>query len=136
MRNTQKVYVNYLKGNGVFTTGETIRVENKPITGTVFYFSNNSTGTLIVENLNDFLEEDYVITGDYSNAKYKIDTIDLNPIKVVSIVTQTDPIDAQPDDEYGFKETITEFFTGKGLIRKTDSEELTTDSTLLTTDIQ
>jgi hypothetical protein len=136
MRNTQKVYVDYVRGNGVFTTGETIRVENKPITGTVFYFSNNSTGTLIVENLNDFLEEDYVITGDYSNAKYKIDTIDLNPIKVVSIVTQTDPIDAQPDDEYGFKETITEFFTGKDVIRTTDSESLTADSTLLTTDIQ
>ena len=108
-RDSQKVYVDFANGNGVFTTGETIRVQNKPITGTVTYFSNNSTGTLIVENMTDFLEEDYVITGDYSGAEYTIDTVDLTPIKAVAIVTTPDPIDATPDDVFGFNETITEW---------------------------
>jgi hypothetical protein len=30
----------------------------------------------------------------------------------VQIVTQADPIDAEPDDEFGFSETITEFYSG------------------------
>lgn len=108
-RDSQKVYVDFANGNGVFTTGETIRVVNKPITGTVTYFSNNSTGTLIVEDMSDFLEEDYVIVGDYSGAIYTIDMVDLTPIKAVAIVTTPDPIDATPDDAFGFNETITEW---------------------------
>jgi FlaG/FlaF family flagellin (archaellin) len=108
-KNSQKVYVDYANGNGVFTTGETIRVVNKPITGSVTYFSNNSTGTLIVENMSDFLEEDYIIEGDYSGAKYTIDMVDLTPIKAVSIITTPDPIDASPEDSFGFNETITEW---------------------------
>ena len=108
-RDSQKVYVDFANGNGVFTTGETIRVVNKPITGTVTYFSNNSTGTLIVENMSDFLEEDYIIQGDYSGAKYRIDIVDLTPIKAVSIITTVEPPDSTPDDLFGFSETITEW---------------------------
>lgn len=106
---SQKVYVDMASGNGVFTTGETIRVENKPITGKVTYFSNNALSVLVVEDMSDFLESDYVVIGDYSNAKYRIDSVDLNPVKAVAIVTTPDPIDATPDDDYGFNETITEW---------------------------
>jgi len=109
IRDSQKVFVDFANGNGVFTTGETIRVENRPITGTVTYFSNNSTGTLIVENLSDLLQEDQTIVGDYSNARYTIDIVDLSPIKAVAIVTTTDPVDANPNDDYGFIDTITEY---------------------------
>lgn len=106
---SQKVSVDYANGHGVFTTGETIRVENKPVQGTVLYFSNNSTGTLIVEGLNDSLDDNDVIVGDYSNAKYTVDYVDLNPLRVVNILTTPDPINAQPDDDYGFSEIITEW---------------------------
>lgn len=109
IKESQKVYVDYATGNGVFTTGETIRVENKPITGKVTYFSNNSIGMLIVEDMTDYLESDYVIVGDYSNARYTIDSIDLTPIKAVAIVTTPDPVDATSDDDFGFTETITEW---------------------------
>lgn len=109
LRDSQKVYVDMASGNGVFTTGETIRVNNKPITGKVTYFSNNSLGILVVENMSDFLESDYIVIGDYSNARYRIDSVDLNPIKAVAIVTTTDPVDATPDDDFGFIETITEW---------------------------
>ena len=105
----QKVFVDFPTGNGVFTTGETIRIQNKPVTGKVTYFSNNSTGVLIVEELTDLLEENDIIRGDYSNAVYVVDSVDLSPVKAFSVVTEPDPINSDPDDEYGFTETITEW---------------------------
>jgi len=105
----QKVYVDYANGNNVFTTGETIRVSNKNITGTVFYFSNNSIGTLILTNLNELTSNGDVIVGDYSNAKYRVSSVDLEPFKSVVITTQSDPLDAEPDDAFGFSETKTVF---------------------------
>lgn len=105
----QKVYVDSANGSGVFTTGEVIRVPARNITGTVTYFANNSTGTLIVSELNELLEENDVVVGDYSNATYTIDTVDLNPLKTVSIVTSPDPITANVNDDFGFSEIITEF---------------------------
>ena len=73
------------------------------------YFANNSGGTLVVSDLNDLLEEDDVIVGDYSNATYTINTVDLNPLKTVAIVTVPDPVSANSDEDFGFTETITEF---------------------------
>ena len=105
----QKVFVDFATGNGVFTTGETIRVTNKPVTGKVTYFSNNSTGVLIVEELTELLEENDIIRGDYSNALFSVDSVDLSPVKAFAVVTEPNPINAQPDDEYGFTETITEW---------------------------
>lgn len=102
----QKVYVDYANGNGVFTTNETIRIQNRDVRGTVTYFSNNSTGTLILENLTDLLKEDDVVVGDYTNSKYTIDTIDVNPVKAVQIITRPDPVNADPQDDYGFSDTI------------------------------
>jgi hypothetical protein len=45
-----------------------------------------------------------VITNVYSH-------LDTNN-KIAQIVTQADPIDAEPDDEFGFSETINEFYSG------------------------
>jgi len=110
-RNTiyQKVYVDSANGSGVFTTGETIRVPDRNVTGTVVYFANNSTGTLVVSEMSDLLEENDVVIGDYSNAVYTVDTVDLNPLKTVAIVTTPDPITANVSDDFGFIDTITEF---------------------------
>ena len=105
----QQVYVDYANGNGVFTTGETIQVENLPVTGVVTYYSNNSTGTLIVENMSEPLQEDQVIIGDFSGARFTVDVVDLSEIRTVQIYTTPDPIDAEPDDDYGFSETIIEW---------------------------
>lgn len=106
---TQKVYVDSANGSGVFVTGETIREQSKGKTGSVVYFANNAIGTLIVSDLSDLLEENDVIVGDYSNAYYTINTVDLNPIKTVAVVTVPDPVSANATDTYGFTDTITEF---------------------------
>lgn len=105
----QKLYVDYANGNNVFTTGETVRVSNKNITGTVYYFSNNSVGTLILENVTQFANVGDILIGDYSNAKYTIKSVDLTPYKAVTITTTVVPQNSQPDDAFGFSETITEY---------------------------
>jgi len=55
------------------------------------------------------LEANNVIRGDYSRAKYTITATQKSPIKLVQIVTTAVPQDTDPDDEFGFAETITEF---------------------------
>jgi hypothetical protein len=106
---SQKVYMNVSTGNGVYTTGETIRVEAREVTGKVTYFANNSTGTMIVEDLNKPLQKNDVVKGDYSNAIYTVGSIDLEPVKAFMIVTTPDPITANSNSDYGFTETITEW---------------------------
>jgi len=107
---SQQVTVDYANGNNYFSIGETIRVQNRgEITGKVLYFSNSNTGTLIVGSLTKLLEANNIIRGDYSRARYRITATQKNPIKVVEIVTTAVPQDTDPDDEFGFAETITEF---------------------------
>jgi hypothetical protein len=106
---TQQVYIDPNSGRGVYTTGEIVRVLNKGKTGTVAYFANNSTGSLVVSNLTDLLEENEIITGDYSGASYTINTVDLNPIKTVALVTIPDPTTATPNTSYGYTTDITEY---------------------------
>jgi hypothetical protein len=106
---TQKVYVDSANGVGVFVTGEIVREQSKGKTGIVTYFANNSTGTLVVSDLTDLLEENDIIIGDYSGAYYTINTVDLNPVKSVAVITTADPVTANATDHFGFTETITEF---------------------------
>jgi hypothetical protein len=109
-KKSQQVIVDYANGNNYFTTGETIRVQDYgEIAGKVVYFSNSNTGILIVGNLSRLLEANNVVRGDYSHAKYTIMSTKKTPIKVVQIVTTAVPQDTDPDDEFGFAESITEF---------------------------
>ena len=86
-----------------------LRVKDSPVNGKVVYFANNSVGTLVVSNMTGLIAENDIVVGDYSNATYTINTVDLNPLKTVAIVTVPDPVSANSDDDFGFSETITEF---------------------------
>jgi hypothetical protein len=44
-----------------------------------------------------------------TNANYQIVTFDASPLKLVEIVTEPNPIDAEPEDDYGYSQTITEW---------------------------
>ena len=44
-----------------------------------------------------------------SNAVYSIASFDATPIKLAEITIEPNPIDADPDDDYGFTTTITEW---------------------------
>jgi hypothetical protein len=104
-KKSQKVTVDYANGNNYFTTAETIRVDSKDTVGEVVYFSNSNTGILIVGELNKLLEVGDVVRGDYSRAKYTVTALDKDPVKSVIVLTQSNPQDAEPDDEFGFSET-------------------------------
>jgi hypothetical protein len=57
--------------------------------------------------------------------------------QVATVIVQSDPLNADPDDEFGFSETINEFYSGfqpATIILTTDSTSLFTDSTIITTD--
>jgi hypothetical protein len=102
----QKAYVDFANGNGVFTQGETVRDAANNFVGTVDYFSNTNTGIIIVTGANKALETRYVLTGDYSNSRYVIESLEQNSIKAVKVITEPDPLTAGPEEDFGFTETV------------------------------
>ena len=108
-RNLQKVYVDYANGNGVFAQGKTLRSNNSDIFGTVDYFSNTSSGILVVTGANKIIQVGDKLTGDYTGASYNVVVTDINSLNVVQIKTTTDPGTAILGDEFGFIETIKEY---------------------------
>jgi len=103
----QVVYVDFANGTSQYLLSETIRVEDRDVKGTVLYFSNSNTGTLIVGGLNKYLEVGDKVVGDVSNASFVISTLETTPLQQTKIVTTPDPTNADPDDNFGFNETIT-----------------------------
>ena len=108
-KDIQKVYVDYANGNGVFAQGETLRANSSDLFGTVDYFSNTTTGILIVTGANRIIKVGDKLTGDYTGAAYNVVVTDVNSLNVVQIVTQTDPGTATLGEEFGFKETVKEY---------------------------
>ena len=106
---SQKVLVDYANGNNYFTTAETIRVDGEDKVGKVVYFSNSNNGVLIVGDMTNLLTAGDVVRGDYSRAKYVVLSVDVAPVKVISIFTEAVPNTAGPDDEFGFAETFVEW---------------------------
>jgi hypothetical protein len=103
----QVVYVDFANGTGQYQTSENIRVEDRQLTGKVLYFSNSNTGTLIVGDLNKYLQVGDKVVGDFSNASFTINSLESTPLHQVKVLTTPDPISAEPDDAFGFNQTIT-----------------------------
>ena len=103
----QVVYVDFANGTGEFQRSETIRVDDRQLTGRVLYFSNSSSGTLIVGDLNKYLEVGDKVVGDLSNASFTISTLESTPLRQVKVLTTPLPNTADPDDAFGFNETVT-----------------------------
>ena len=108
-KNIQKVYVDYANGNGVFAQGETLRANNSDLFGTVDFFSNTSSGILIVTGANKFIKIGDKLTGDYTGAAYNVIVTDVNSLNVVQIKTSTDPGTASLGEEFTFIETTKEY---------------------------
>lgn len=106
---TQRVYVDFPNGTGTLISGESFRDDANGKIGVVDYFSNSNSGMLVVTSLNKLLEPNDTITGDFSGATFNISSLATNSINVVNVVTKTDPLNAQADDEFGFAETIKEY---------------------------
>lgn len=105
----QKVYVDFANGYGTFTQSETVRVNDKNITGVVSYFSNTNTGILIVDSLTSPLSANDVLIGDMSHARYTISTLDYTPTNIATVIVSPDPATANADSDYGFEEIFNEW---------------------------
>jgi hypothetical protein len=78
-------------------------------------------------------------TGGYGGALANVYGGMESDVKIMDVKVQSDPIDATPDDEYGFTETITYYYTGFKpgtgvLVVTADSTLIFTDSTIIRTD--
>ena len=104
----QQVYVDFANGVGRFSDSESIRVSDRDVYGKVVYFSNANNGILIVQSLNDYLQVGDIVRGDFTGATFTIKTADKTPLLLTKITTRPNPANAQPDDEFGFSETITD----------------------------
>ena len=104
----QQVYVDFANGVGRFSDSESIRVADRDVFGKVVYFSNANNGILIVQSLNDYLQVGDIVRGDFTGATFTIKTADKTPLLLTKITTRPNPANAQPDDEFGFSETITD----------------------------
>jgi hypothetical protein len=105
----QKVHVNFATGFGVYTTGEDVTVDARGVKGKVLYFSNTSVGTLVLSDLNVPVKANDVVVGVYSNASYKINTVDPTTTKVLTIVVTPVPANANGTGNYGFEESFVEW---------------------------
>ena len=104
----QQVYVDFANGVGRFSDSETLRVSGKDVYGKVVYFSNANNGILVVQSLNEYLQVGDVVRGDFTGATFTIKTADKSPLVSSIINTRPKPLDAEPDDEFGFSETKTD----------------------------
>ena len=92
-------FLTYIDVQGKVDADENISISSE-IPGTV---------TRIYAKVGNEVNAGDVLVGDKSNATYTITSIDTNPLKSVLIVTTPNPIAAEPDDEFGFSETIIQF---------------------------
>jgi hypothetical protein len=102
----QKAYVDFANGYGVLTQGETVRDIANNFVATVDYFSNTTTGEIILTGANKTLQPSYVLTGDYSNSRYAVQSLDQNALKAIKVITEPNPLNAGPEEDFGFTETI------------------------------
>ena len=105
----QRAYVDFAHGDGVYTTGENITVDARGVTGKVLYFSNTSTGVLVLTDLNKKVQANDIVTGAYSNATFTISSVDPTETKSLIIIVKPDPPTANATDPFGFDEQIIEW---------------------------
>lgn len=108
-KDIQKVYVDYANGFGTFAQGETLRANNSELFGTVDYFSNSSSGILVVTGANKTIKVGDNLTGDYTGASFNVVVTNINALNVAQIKTTTNPGSAILGDDFGFIETIREY---------------------------
>lgn len=70
---------------------------------------NANTGKLSLGAVQGQFTANDVVKSISSNAAYTIQSFDTTPLKLVEIDIVPDPLDANPDDAYGYSTTITEF---------------------------
>lgn len=115
LENVQTVLVDTANGHGSFSQNEIVRVQGLSEFGTVMkYDTSTNTGVsdtayLYVAGMNKQLVNGDTLIGDKSNALRTVTSMDrvfTTPILASKLTTVPDPFDSEPDDEFGFSETL------------------------------
>ncbi len=98
--------------NGTYSIDDTVFQGNNYTTasafGTVLGW-NAGTAKLSIGGAQGQFEVGKIVKAVSTNASYRIASFDATPLKLAKIVIEPDPIDAEPDDDFGYDTTITEF---------------------------
>lgn len=112
----QKVYVDTANGHGTFAENEVVRVANTSDTAIVVSYTTQTgitdTAFLTVREATKRMEDGDVLTGDFSNASRTVTRMAelFNaPVKVSKVTVVPDPYNAEPDEDYGYTETLKEY---------------------------
>lgn len=98
--------------NGMFMTGDTVYVGDNLKTTPAFGFVNNwnpEIGRLEIGEAHGNFEVGQTLRGASTNAAYQLESFIATPLKLAEIKIEPDPLDAQPDDDFGYLTTITEW---------------------------
>lgn len=98
--------------NGTFQIRDTIYQGTNYQTATAYGFVNDwnkDTGRLVIGGAQGNFNVNNTIRALSTNATYNIASFDATPLKLVEITVQPNPIDAEPEDDYGYTTTILEY---------------------------
>ena len=106
------VKINTGTGNGNFKISDTIyqgeNYQSATAFGTVIEWRPNND-KLIISGVQGNFKVNNTIHATSTNAVYNIASFDSSPIKLAQITVEPDPLEAEPEDDYGFTTTITEW---------------------------
>jgi len=98
--------------NGNFKIADTVyqgdNYQTASAFGTVFGWSPN-TGKLTITGAQGTFKTNNTILAVSTNASYNLASFEASPLKLVEIKIEPDPIDAEPDEDYGYTTTISEW---------------------------
>ena len=99
-------------GNGIFKIGDVAYQGSTYDTATAYgevVKWDNSNNKVMLAGVQGQFKVDNTIRGATTNAKYSIVSFDASPVKLANIIIEPDPLSAEPDDDFGYTTTITEF---------------------------
>lgn len=98
--------------NGIFKTSDTVyqgsNYQTANAYGTVLEWDSR-INKLVIGGAQGQFKIDNIIRGLNTNAAYTLESFDTTPLKLATITVEPDPITAEPEDDFGYTVTITEF---------------------------
>ena len=107
------VRMNMANGNnGRFMTNDTVyqgsNYQTANAYGTVLTWDAN-TAKLIIGGAQGQFKVNNIIRGMSTNAAYTLESFETTPLKLATITVEPDPITAQPEDDFGYTVSVSEW---------------------------
>lgn len=122
-------------GSGVFKQGELVYQGTSLAAAKATAFVQQwepLSKRLIVNDINGSFGKNEIITGAVTGAKYNVATYTNEDFQVANITVLPNPIDAEPEDDYGFTTIIREYPFSQSV--QIDSELISVDNQLISAD--